>query len=303
MNKQTRMTTRTALAGVGLVSACMIGCQSQKSFSSPEAAVKALSHAVEDENRGELKQLFGSRMQDLRSGDPAQDRQDRLIFQRRLAARQEVEKDGEDRAVLLVGEERWPFAVPIVKHRGEWRFDTEAGVEEVQNRRIGRNELQIIEACRTVMDAQREYISKDHDGDGVYEYAHRLMSTEGTHDGLYWPTIGGVDPSPIGPALATAATQTDAAGNRMPYYGYLVKPLLRRGPGAPGGAADFKVNGKLTNGWAAIAYPAEYDVTGVMSFLFGSDGTVFEKDLGPATEKDVKGMEAFDPSDGWKAVQ
>ncbi|MBL8746372.1 MAG: DUF2950 domain-containing protein [Phycisphaerae bacterium] len=272
------------------------GCQSQKTFSSPEAAVAALSEAVQEQDRGDLRQLFGSRAHELRSDDPDQDRNDLIIFSRRLKEQREISLEGEDRAVLLLGASRWPFAVPMVKTGGAWRFDTDAGIEELTNRRIGRNELQVIEACRTLIDAQREYISKDHDGDGVFEYASHLMSTEGTHDGLYWPAPGGVDPSPIGPVLAAAATRTDERGRRMPYYGYYFRPLFR------GGTGDYMVNGNLTNGWGAVAYPAEYDVTGVMSFLCGSDGVVYQQDFGPETEKKVKALEVHDPSKGWSPV-
>lgn len=288
------LTTALVLGALGLA-----GCQSQQTFSSPDAAASALTSAVQEENRGELRKLFGSRGRELRSGDPDQDRADLQVFSRRLGEHREISMVDAERAELLLGSERWPFAVPIVKDGDAWRFDTDAGIEELTNRRIGRNELRVIAACRTVIDGQREYYSQDRNGDGVLEYAQRLMSTEGTRDGLYWPAPGGVDPSPIGPVLAAAASRTDEAGQRLPYYGYLFKPLRQRGPGAPGGAGTYAVNGKLTQGWAVLAHPAEYGETGIMSFQFGSDGTVYEKDLGDGTDDAVKHMDAYDPTDGW----
>lgn len=300
MNQKNHFAKTAGSLGLLVGAAWLGGCQSQSTFSKPEDAVTKLASAVEQKDRGEMRELFGSRVSELRSDDPDLDRTDLDVFARRLKEQHQIEMQSDDRAVVLLGQDRWPFAVPIVKEKDAWRFDTDAGIEELNNRRIGRNELQVIGACRTLIDAQREYISMDRNGDGVPEYAQRLMSTEGTHDGLYWPAPGGVDPSPIGPVLAQAATRTDDQGHRIPYYGYLFKALYKSGPGASGGARDYKVNGRLTNGWAVIARPAEYDVSGVMSFLLGSDGTVYEKDLGPDTEAIVQKMDAYDPSNGWK---
>lgn len=289
-------THATVLSTLILGTLGLSGCQSQQTFSSPQAAAAALTSAVQDEDRGEMKKLFGSRAKELRSGDPDQDRADMQVFARRMREQQEIALDGDGRAELLLGPERWPFAVPIVKEGDAWRFDTEAGIDELINRRVGRNELQVIGACQTVIDAQREYFSIDRNGDGVLEYAQRLMSTEGRRDGLYWTAPGGIDPSPIGPVLAAAASRTDDSGHRLPYYGYYFKQLKsdRTGPYAD--------NGRLTRGWAAVAHPAEYGESGVMSFLFGSDGVVYEKDLGERTDDVVKAMEVYDPSDGWKSA-
>ena len=181
--------TAIALAG---------GCQSQRTFKSPEDAVTALTTALKQQDQRELHRLFGPQTDDLKSGDPDQDHDDVLVFTRKLEAKHEIRNDAPDQVTLLVGEDQWPFAVPLVAKNGAWRFDTAAGLDELTNRRIGRNELRTIAACRTLIDAQAIFFNRDPDGLGVKHYAQRLMSSEGKKDGLYWPSPGGVDPSPIG---------------------------------------------------------------------------------------------------------
>lgn len=280
----------------------VVGCSSQQRYETPEAAATALATAAASQDRGAVRQVFGPRTDDLRSGDPEQDQLDIAAFRRAISTAVEIERRDENSATLLVGEERWPFAVPLVREPEGWRFDTEAGIEELDNRRIGRNELRNIAACRTLIDAQAEYRRVDRDGDGILEYAQRVMSSPGAKDGLYWASPGGVDPSPIGPVLAAAATQTDEAGVRLPYFGYRYRMLPGRGSGAPGGAADYMVNGNLVGGWAVIAWPDEYDVSGVMSFMVSDQGVVYEADLGPDTETAAAAIAAFDPSGTWKPV-
>jgi hypothetical protein len=203
---------------------------------------------------------------------------------------------------VLIGEDQWPFAVPLVLKGSKWYFDTDAGLEELTNRRIGRNELRTIAACRTLIDAQAEFFERDPDGLGVKHYAPRLMSTEGKKDGLYWPAPGGVDPSPIGPVMASAAARRDEEGERIPFNGYLFKPLDRQGQSAPGGAMDYRQEGQLTRGWAVLAYPAVYGETGIMSFLCSSHGIVYEQDLGDQTDQIVAEIDAFDPDSPWQNV-
>jgi len=296
-----KMLNLLAVMACGIVLAAGTGgCESQRTFQSPEAAVTSLSEAISAGDRDELRALFGPRAAELRSGDVEQDRQDFASFGRSLESGHVIEPDGEDRATVLVGEERWPFAVPLVNEQGGWRFDTDAGIEELTNRRIGRNELRTIAACRTLIEAQAEYRGVDRDGDGVLEYAQRLMSTPGTRDGLYWPAPGGVDPSPIGPVLAFAAARTDEGGHRLPYNGYFYRLLTAQGSGAPGGAMSYFSGADLTGGWAVIAWPAEYGETGVMSFLAGHGGVVYERDLGP--DSAAVAIAEFDPSAGWTPV-
>lgn len=285
-----------------IAAAALSACQSQRDFSSPEDAVAALTTAAERDDKSELRRIFGPDGAELRSDDPEQDRLDVAAFRRALAEAAEIERRGDDSATLLVGEERWPFAVPIVREADRWRFDTEAGIEELDNRRIGRNELRTIAALRTLVDAQAAYFSSDRDGDAVPEYAARLLSSPGTRDGLYWPSPGGVDPSPIGPVLASAATRHDDEGDRIPYNGYRFRLLTRQGEAAPGGAMDFSSPDGLTGGWAAIAWPAEYDVSGVMTFLVSSAGVIYQADLGPDTESATAAITEFAPGEGWSPV-
>jgi hypothetical protein len=279
------------------------GCQSQRTFSSPDAAVSALADAVKRQDRSELHRIFGPQVEDLKSGDPDQDHDDLIVFARRLETARKIRKDAPDRATVLIGDDAWPFAVPLVLKGSTWRFDTDAGLDELTSRRIGRNELLTIAACNTLMDAEAEFFNRDPDGLGVKHYAQRLMSNEGKKDGLYWPAPGGVDPSPIGPALALAATRRNEQGERIPFNGYLFKPLYRQTASAPGGAMDYMENGQLTRGWAVIAYPAGYAETGIMSFLCGNGGIVYQKDLGDDTDKAVEKLDTFDPGDGWKPAR
>lgn len=285
----------------GLVCVGM-GCESQRQFESPESALAALTAAAENADKPEIRAIFGPRANELRSDDIDQDKQDIQSFRRSLLESCKVEKLDEDTAILLVGEHQWPFAVPLVREGDRWIFDTDAGIEELDNRRIGRNELRTMAACKTVVDAQIEYHSADRDGDGVLEYADRLMSSEGKRDGLYWPSPGGVDPSPIGPVFAEAAIRVDDQGERIPFNGYRFRPLTRQGAGAPGGAMDYRSGDNLTGGWALIAWPAEYDHTGVMSFLIGHGGVLYQADLGPDTANVVAGITEFDPSTNWTPV-
>lgn len=291
--------TMLALVVMSLWSA---GCESQRRFSTPEDAASALANATEARDREALRRLFGPRVAELRSGDEEQDATDFASFSRSLAAGREVERGESGGATLLIGEERWPFAVPLVNEEGGWRFDTDAGIEELTNRRIGRNELRTIAACRTLIDAQVQYRAVDRDGDQVLEFAQRVMSTSGTRDGLYWPAPGGVDPSPIGPVMAFAAVRTDEGGQRLPFNGYYYRLLTAQGSGAPGGAMSYLSGADLTGGWAVIAWPAEYGETGVMSFLAGHGGVVYEQDLGPDSESAAAAIAEFDPSAGWTRV-
>lgn len=291
------------LPTVASVCFLLTGCtQSQRTFRSPEDAINALADAVQKDDNAELRQIFGPEVEDLKSDDPEQDREDILVFSRRLATAHKIRTDSADHATVLIGQEEWPFAVPLVKKGSGWRFDTDAGLEELTNRRIGRNELLTIAACRTLIDAQKEFYDRDPDGLGYKHYAQRLMSYENMKNGLYWPSPGGVDPSPIGPVMAQAARQVNDAGDRIPFNGYLFKLLSRQTAAAPGGELDYMQNGELTRGWAVLAYPAEYGVTGITSFLCSSHGEVYQQDLGDDTEEQAGRIYTFDPDPSWKIV-
>ena len=280
------------------VSLMLTGCQSQQTFSTVDEAVSALQAAAKSRDKSEVRALFGERVNELKTGDPVLDEQDFVVFSRRLEAGHQIQMDGDDYATLLVGKEQWPFAVPLVKGDKGWHFDTDAGIEEMENRFIGRNERLTIAACNTLIDGQAEYFERDPENTGVKHYAQKMMSTPGKKDGLYWPVTGNEDPPPIGPVFAESAARRDEKGQPIPFNGYRYKVLTTQNAGAPGGAKNYLVDGKLTNGWAAIAWPAEYDRTGVMSFMFGSDGVVYEKDLGDDTSLEVASITAYDPS-GW----
>lgn len=284
------------------LAAIQCGCQSQRTFTTPDQAVAALKQAVQDDDKKELKALFGPQLEDLKSGDPDADEADIVVFSRRLAEAGRVELDAPDHATLLIGHEQWPFAVPLVKEGDEWRFDTPAGIDELESRRIGRNERLTIAACRTLIDAQAEYFDRNPEGDGPKHYAQKLKSAEGRKDGLYWPVTGNEDPSPIGPVMAEAAARRDAGGDVVPYNGYSYRLLTSQGASASGGSMDYLADGRLTRGWAAIAWPAEYGETGIMSFLFGSTGAIYQQDFGDDTAKIAADLPSFDPGSGWTPV-
>src|SRR6185503_5724981 len=209
---------------------------------------------------------------------------------------------GEHRMILEYGREVTPFPVPLVENGGRWFFDTAAGKEEVINRRIGRNELAVLDAVRTYVQAQREYASSDRDEDQVLEYAQKFGSTEGKKDGLYWARDLDGTLSPLGPLVAEAQIagyRKDASQERQPFHGYYFKILTRQGKHAPGGAYDYIINGNMIGGFALIAWPAEYDETGVMTFIVNHQGLVYQKDLGPKTGKIAGSMKVYDPDSSW----
>lgn len=281
----------------------LTGCgTTQQSFDSPQAAVTALEHAVAADDRDQFRQLLGPRSDELKSGDAEQDRGDFVAFAYKLNEKTQIQTVSDTEALLLVGSEAWPFPVPIVKSDGRWRFDTDAGIDELTTRRIGADELAIIDAANAFIDAEAQYQSEDRNGDGVREFTPRLMSTPGTRDGLYWDTGENEQPSPLGPVMAMAMTRTDAAGNTFPFYGYFFKALTRQGPDAPGGAMDYAENGRLTKGIAAVAFPAEYGRTGIMTFIFSIDGEIYQRDLGAATASVVAALDTFNPGEGWVRV-
>ncbi len=279
----------------------------QKSFATPEAAVDALVAAMEAHDTHALLAVLGSGAQPLiSSGDAVADRE---VRERLVHAYQEAHsllKADDKQAVLQIGKDDWPFPIPLVKSTAGWRFDTDAGKEEILDRRIGANELATIQACLAYVDAQREYYQRDPDHDTLLEYARKFVSTPGKRDGLYWDTQPGEDESPLGPHFADARAHGYAmkgGPKPAPYHGYYYRILTRQGPAAAGGAYDYLVeHGKMMGGFALVAYPAQYDNSGIMTFIVNHDGVVFEKDLGPATATIAHAMQAFNPDSTWKRV-
>jgi len=292
----------TVLALCALVTAALGGCNSgQRTFDSPQAAVGALEQAVASGDRSEMRRVLGPRVDELKSGDAEQDRADFVAFASKLQQQSRLENVNEDEAVLLVGREEWLFPVPMVRADGTWRFDTDAGIYELTTRRIGANELAIIDACYAFIDAEAEYGAQARDGSGVNQYTAKLWSTPGTQDGLYWATAENEPPSPIGPVMAAAISGNGA--DSYPFYGYFFKPLLKQGPNAVGGAMEYAENGRLVKGIAGVAFPAEYGTSGIMTFIFSMDGVVYQRDLGAQTPSIVGAMDSFDPGEGWTPVE
>ena len=238
------------------------------------------------------------------TSDPAAARRNRDTFVAAAAEGWRLEEAGATERTLIVGNEQWPFPVPLVESGGRWRFDAAAGREEVIARRIGRNELNAIRVSRLYVAAQRLYAKSGHDGQPAGVYARKLHSDKGTHNGLYWPAARGEKRSPIGDLLAGAAKEGTgpAAGGKTPFHGYYFRILTAQGPAAKGGARNYVRNGQLTGGFALVAWPATYDVTGVMTFIVNEDGVVHEQDLGAKTGDLVGAMRAYDPGAGWTAV-
>lgn len=274
----------------------------QQSFSSPESAVAALVAANRADDTAALLKILGPRGRKLViSGDPVADRQGRSRFVAAYGRQHSIERQGADKAVLLIGETRWPFPIPLVAQKKRWRFDTAAGAREILARRIGRNELDAIEVCRAYVDAQRDYAAKDRTGDGLREYAQKFGSTPGKHDGLYWPVKQGEEASPLGPLVAEAhAEGYGGRGKHAPYHGYYYKILTKQGRHAPGGAHDYLAHGHMIGGFALVAYPAQYGASGVMTFIVNQDGVVHEKNLGPRTATIARQMTSYDPDPSWR---
>ena len=280
----------------------------QDTFGSPDEAAAALVGASRAGDTKRLLSILGPAGKDLiSSGDDVADKNARDRFVQAYMESNKITGEGDRKAVLHVGKDGWPFPIPIVKEGPVWRFDTRAGKEEILNRRVGRNELSAIEVCRAYVDAQKEYAVKDHDGDGLLEYAQQFVGDEGKKNGLYWPAKEGEEQSPLGPSVARAVKEGYGAKKSgdepSPYHGYFYRILKAQGKNAPGGEYDYVVKGNMIGGFALVAYPAEYGVSGVKTFMVNHDGVVFEKDLGKATEKLASVMKKFNPDETWKKVE
>jgi hypothetical protein len=276
----------------------------QLTFASPEEAVRAMVKALNSNDLKALEAIFGPGRRDLiTSGDPLVDQSGRERFLKLYGEKNRLEQTA-DKVVLSIGNDDWPFPIPLVKKDDLWRFETEEGSEEILARRIGRNELDAIQVCLAYVDAQREYALKDRDADGLLQYAQKFRSDKGMKNGLYWEVKEGEKQSPLGPLFAAAQEKgysgKSGGGQPVPYYGYYYRILKGQGKNAPGGAYDYMVKGEMIGGFALVAYPAKYASSGIMTFIVNHDGTVYQKDLGPNTEKAAQAMELFDPDSTWK---
>jgi hypothetical protein len=275
-----------------------------KRFDTPDAAAQALVDALKAHDRTAALAILGASSKEwLSSGDRVADRAAASRFVEAYATKHSLSHDGDARAILMVGHDNFPFPFPLVKVADGWRFDPEQGREEILNRRIGRNELSTIQTLLAIVDAQRDYVSADRNGDGLLEYAQKFVSSPGKKDGLYWPTKPGEPDSPLGPLIGKATREgyKKQAGKPTAYHGYFYRILTRQGPAAAGGAYDYLVHtDRMIGGFAVLAYPAKYGVSGIMSFLVNQQGIVFEKDLGPDTGKAAGRITSYNPDDGWQ---
>jgi len=277
----------------------------QTTFSSAEEGMQAFVEAIKLNDPSVLQTLLGADgLQLFDSGDAAADAQWRKRFLNAYAdANKVVLKANNTRAILTVGRDEWPMPIPLVKSQEGWRFDTHHAAEEILNRHIGRNELAAIQVCLAIVDAEREYATKDADGDGVPGFASKFVSSPGKRDGLYWETREDEPLSPVGPLLAAAANEGPVTSDSTvltPFHGYLYRMLTQQGENAPGGAYDYRANDTLLGGFAVLAYPARYGTSGVVSFMVNQDGVVYQKDLGQNTAALAAEMTEFDPDPSWK---
>jgi hypothetical protein len=277
----------------------------QKTFATPDAAVQALIQAVRHFDSETMLEILGPQGDDIiDSGDEVADQQARQKFLAAYDASHSLASAEDGSVTLVVGKQGWPLPIPLVQDGTSWRFDTPAAVEEILNRRIGRNELSAIQVCLAIVDAQNEYAMQDRDGDGLRDYATKFASDPGKKNGLYWEEKAGEPPSPLGPAVRKASLEGYGHTGDIPtpYYGYYYRTLTAQGPHAAGGAFNYRVGDKMLGGFALVAYPAIYGNSGVMTFIVNHDGVVYQKDLGSSTEQTASTMQVFDPDETWKKV-
>lgn len=280
--------------------------QKQTRFPSAEEAVKALIDAARADDATALIRILGpERKNVVLSGDPTSDKRARETFVKAHDEKAQL-RAGASEAWLAVGTDEWQFPIPVVKDATGWRFDAKKGTAEILRRRIGRNELNVIQVCLAYVDAQREYAAKDRDADGIPAYAQRIASDSGKRNGLYWEASAGEEASPLGPMVARARSEgyTKGTGDGpAPYHGYLFRILTAQGSHAKGGAFSYVAGRRMIGGFALIAYPAAYGTSGVMTFIVNHDGVVHQKDLGPSTATISRRIMAYDPDESWKPVQ
>ena len=295
------------IAAVVLLTASFAVCaqaqqKDQKTFPSPEQASQALFTAAQNNDEKALLELFGPEgKQIVSSGDEAEDAQSRANFVKRYQEMSRLMREPDGTVSLYIGAHNWPYPIPLRNKGSVWYFDTKAGEKEILFRRIGRNEMSAIRVCQELVAAQKEYYAHEHN-----EYAQKIFSDEGKQDGLYWKAAEGEPQSPIGPLVAWAVADESAksrGAEAVPYRGYYFHILTNQGKDAPGGANSYISNGKMTAGFAFVAYPAEYRSSGVMTFLVGADGVVYEADLGKKTETVAKSMTEYNPGPAWHKTE
>ena len=300
------------LAALALLLSCAVvvfkpayAAPAQQSFATPGAAAKALEAAASADDQNALASILGSDSKEVvSSGDPVADNNAREDFVRRYNEMHRLAYDDSGHVILYIGAENWPVPIPLVKQGAGWVFDTASAKDEMLFRRIGRNELFTIDVLETLAAAQHEYASEARDG--VQQFAAKIASEPGKHDGLYWVAAAGEPESPIGPLVASATAagyRKDSGGALVPFHGYFYRMLTKQGKNAPGGAKSFVEDGRMTGGFAFLAYPAEYRSSGVMTFMINQDGVVVEKDLGPDTGKIASEISEFNPDKSWSQLE
>ncbi len=279
----------------------------QKSFTSPEEAVKSIIVALKENDDRKLAAILGPGSQSLiSSGDKVADRAGRAEFVRLYEEKNSIELEKPDKAILSIGNQDYPVPIPVVKRGNVWVFDTRAGKEEMLNRRIGRNELKVIDVAHAYVDAQREYATMERGGVELLEFAQKFLSTPGKQDGLYWQAQEDEEESPFGPLIAQATREgyTKGKNNKpVPFHGYYFRILKGQGKHADGGAFNYVVNGHMILGFALVAYPAQYGASGIMTFIVNQDGVLYQKNLGKNTSKVAAAMKLYDPDKSWQRVE
>jgi hypothetical protein len=305
MCRRLMMVLVVGLLGLGEVGMAMGAAARQQSFPSAEEGMQALMEAAKSDNTPSLLQVLGPEAQTfINTGDPVSDRANRARFVQAYEEAHTLVPRGETQVILQLGNDAWPFPIPLVKANTRWRFDARQGKEEILNRNIGRNELDVIQVCLAYVDAQREYYMRNPQGVALLQYASKFVSTPDKRDGLYWATTADEPPSPLGPLVARARREgyKRNAGKPTPYHGYYYKILMGQGPSAPDGAYEYVVRGQIIGGFAMVAYPAQYGASGIMTFIVNHDGVVYEKDLGPNTTALAQAMTKFNPDETWKKL-
>jgi hypothetical protein len=305
--KRTKLLLTLAVGSLLLSGPAKTFAAEQQTFATPTEAVQALLKAAEDGNQEEMLAVFGEDGKDLvYSGDAVQDKKGMEGFVKAYKTKHALIKQDADTQILQVGASDWPMPIPIVNDGGKWRFDTAAGKEELVYRRVGHNELGAIATCRGYISGQKDYAATGHDGLPAGLYARKLMSDPGKQNGLYWETAEGEDPSPAGPLLADAGGEgyegKGLGSKAQPYHGYLYRVLTAQGAAARGGAKSYLVDDKLSGGVGLVAYPAQYRVSGVMTFIINQNGVVFQKDLGEKTDEIAGAMTEYNPDKTWTKV-
>jgi hypothetical protein len=288
---------------IGCLPTCSLAQQpAQKTFASAEEASRSFVTAIQSNDEKAILDVLGQEGEQIvSSGDEVEDKQRRANFVQKYEEMHRLVREPDGTTILFIGAENWPMPIPLVNKGNLWYFDTHSGEKEILFRRIGRNEISTIRVCQELVIGQKEYYAAQHN-----EYAQKLFSDEGQHNGLYWKAANDEPQSPIGPLAASAAAEGYAARRDSvptPYHGYYYHILTRQGNSAPGGARNYIVNGKMTEGFAFVAYPAEYRSSGVMTFIVGADGVVYQKDLGKKTNALAKAMKEYNPNSSWQMAE